>query len=120
MQFTLHVRIERLDGYVLGHLSGLVSVEAWDKALRELGAGVAGMPGDRLVVDLTGLVGWLGIPERTEVGKLWAIHLSRMEKVALFIQPEKIAGVVEAQARREGLNLRVVSSYEEAVDWVTS
>ena len=119
MQYILQFRTEPQDGYVLAHLSGLVSVEAWGNALPRLAAAVRGQ-GDRLVVDLTGLVGWLGVPERTQVGTLWATHLAGMARVALFIQPEKIAGVVEAQAQRMGLNLRVVSHYDEAVHWAKS
>jgi hypothetical protein len=49
-----------------------------------------------------------------------ATHLARMDKVALFIQPEKIAGVVEAEAQRNGLDLRMFSSYDDAVSWAVS
>lgn len=104
-------------GYFLAHLSGLVSVESWELGLRNLGATLADLPGDRLVVDLIGLVGWLGVPERTQVGALMAAHLGRMKKVALYIQPEKIAGVVQAEARRQGLDLRIFPVYDDAVRW---
>jgi hypothetical protein len=114
----LQLRIHPHDDFFLADLSGLVSVQAWDDALGELEAAIRNGPQDRLVVDLRGLVGWLGVPERTTVGSLMATHLARMKKVALFIQPEKIVGVVEAEARRKGLDLRLFPSYEEAVDWV--
>jgi len=114
----LLLRTAAQDDYFLAHLSGLVAVEAWDKGLSELGAAVANVPHDRLVVDLTGLVGWLGVPERTQVGALMATHLKRMKKVALYIQSEKIAGVVEAEARRQGLDLKLFPNYDLAVAWV--
>ena len=47
-----------------------------------------------------------------------ATHLARMERVALSIQAEKIAGVVQAEARRNRLNLRLFPSDDEAVRWV--
>lgn len=88
--------------------------------MRELEVALSGSRGDRLVLNLTGLVGWLGVPERTAVGAFMATHLARMNKVALFTQPEKIAGVVKAEARRNGLDLQMFSSYEDAVSWVVS
>lgn len=108
------------DNFVHAHLSGLVSVESWSQGLRDLEHAVSCAQGSRLVVDLTGLVGWLGVPERTTVGALMATHLARMERVALYIQAEKIAGVVQAEARRNGLNLRLFSSYDEAVRWAVA
>jgi hypothetical protein len=116
----LQLRFLPQEQYFLAHLTGLVSVEAWEKGLRDLQDAIGDAPGDRLVVNLTGLVGWLGVPERTAVGALMATHLGRMKKVALYIQPEKIAGVVEAEARRNGLDLRLFSSYDDAVTWAVS
>jgi hypothetical protein len=116
MQF----RLVPNDDFNLAQVSGLVSLAAWEKLLGELGEATQGTPSDRLVLDLAGLLGWLGVPERQAVGALMATHLGRMKKVAGVIQAEKIAGVVEAQARRDGLDLRMFSSHDDAVAWVTS
>jgi hypothetical protein len=116
----LQLRFLPQDDFILGHFSGLVSIEAWQKGLRALAEAASREAHDRLVLDLTGLVGWLGVPERTAVGALMAAHLARMRRVALFIQREKITGVVEAEARRGGLDLRLFASYDEAIHWVVS
>lgn len=116
----LQLQVLPQDGFFLAQLSGLVSLEAWEQALRDLEAATSGAPGDRLVIDLTALVGWLGIPERTAVGACMATRLMRMKKVGLFIQPEKIVGVVQAEARRNGLDLQMFSSYQDAASWVIS
>lgn len=116
----LQLRLSPHDDFFHAHLNGLVSVLAWAQGLRDLEVAISGGPQSRLVVDLTGLVGWLGVPERTEVGALMARHLVRMKKVALFIQREKIVGVVEAEARRNGLDLRLFSNDDEAVRWAVS
>lgn len=116
----LQLRILAQDEFCLAQLSGLVSVESWAQGLRELEGAIGDAPCDRLVLDLTGLLGWLGVPEREAVGALMATHLTRMKKVALFIQPEKIAGVVEAQARRHGLDLRMFPNQQAAAAWVVS
>lgn len=106
--------------FLLAHLDGLVSVQAWDEVLRALGDATRSEPLDLLLVNLSGLVGWLGVPERTAVGALLATHLARMRKVALVIEAAKITGVVEAQAQRMGLDLRIFSSEDEAVAWLTA
>lgn len=116
----LQLRFHAQDDFCLAQLSGLVSVESWAQGLRELEGAIGAAPGDRLVVDLTGLLGWLGVPERQAVGALMATHLARMKKVALFIQPEKIAGVVEAVARSKGLDLRMFPSQQAAAAWVVA
>jgi hypothetical protein len=108
------------DDVVRAQIGGLVSVEAWKKVLRELEEAIRPMPNDRLVLNLTELVGWLGVPERTQVGALMATHLRRMTKAALFIQPQKITGVVQAEAQRNGLDLRLFGEYEAALSWVRS
>ena len=114
----LHYSACARDDFLLVHLGGLVSLDAWRQVLQQLEDAVKPMPHDRLVADLAGLVGWLGAHERRIVGALWAAHLARMAKVALVIQPEKITGVVEAEAQRNGLNLRLFSSHDEAMTWV--
>lgn len=108
------------DEVVVAQVGGLVSVPAWERFLHELADALSGRPSDRLVLNLTQLVGWLGVPERTTVGALMATHLRSMKKVALFIQPEKITGVVQAEAERHGLELRLFSEYDAAVSWAVS
>jgi hypothetical protein len=105
---------------LVAQVTGLVSLPAWEQLLREMAAALSQRRHDRLVVNLTQLVGWLGVPERTSVGALMATHLRGMKKVALFIQPQKITGVVQTEAQRQGLQLRLFSEYEEALNWAVS
>jgi hypothetical protein len=116
----LQLRVLPQPDFYLAHLSGLVSVEAWEQGLRALEDATNDVQKNRLVVNLTGLVGWLGVPERTCVGALMARHLGHMKTVALYIQAEKIVGVVEAEARRNGLELRLFSNFDDAVTWAVS
>ena len=116
----LQVSIRSQDSPLVAQMAGLVSLEAWDKGLRELKDAIRDARSDRLLVDLAGLVGWLGIPERQAVGAFMATHLAQMRKVALVIQAEKITGVVEAEAQRNGLDLRLFSSWDDAMTWVVS
>jgi hypothetical protein len=69
---------------------------------------------------MQGVLGYLGIPERTAVGALMANHLAGMEKVAVLVQAHKITQVVYDEAQRNGLNLRLFPEYADAVAWVVA
>lgn len=114
MQF----RFEPQAHYLLGHLSGLVTAQAWAQVLPEMEEALKDVSHDRMLVDLSGLLGWLGEPERRDVGALMARHFVRMRKVALVIERRKITGVVEAEAQRNGLNLRLFAEPGDALDWL--
>jgi hypothetical protein len=116
----LQFRILPHDDALVAQVGGLVSMTAWEKLLREMEDALGSRQHDRLVVNLTELVGWLGVSERTKVGELMANHLRGMKKVALFIQPEKITGAVQAEAQRHGLDLRLFSEYDAALRWAVS
>jgi hypothetical protein len=117
---VLQFQLEPKEDFLLVRLSGLVSPEAWQKALEELEQALQGAPTDRLVIDLGGIVGWLGEPERRAVGTLMGRHLARMKKVALVVEARKITGVVEQEARGSGLDLCLFPVYEDAVSWAVS
>jgi hypothetical protein len=119
-EFTLQFRVIPQERFLLAHIDGLVSFEAWDNVLRGLQQDISAAQCDRLVVNLTALVGWLGLPERTAVGALMASRLAQMKRVALVIQAEKITGAVEKEAQRNGLDLRLFSDYDQAVSWAVA
>ena len=116
----LHFRVEPQAGYILVRLAGLVSLQAWQQALGELEAALREVPGNRMVLDLMGLLGYLGTFERQSVGALMATHFGKMEKVAVAVHAEKITDVVRSEAHRGGLQLRLFPQLEEAVGWVTA
>jgi hypothetical protein len=116
----LQLSIISHDDVLRAQIGGLVSLEAWEKVLRELEEVISSKPNDRLVLNLSQLVGWLGVPERTQVGALMAKHLHKIKKAALYIQPHKITGVVQAEAQRNGLDLRLFGEYDAALDWALS
>jgi hypothetical protein len=116
----LQFQLQPKEGFVLVQLTGLVTPEAWKNVLTEVEAALRHEPADRAVFELGGLVGWLGEPERRTVGVLMAKHLARMEKVALVIEARKITGVVEEEAKRGGLSLRLFPVMDDAVRWALS
>lgn len=108
------------EGFALAHLGGLVTLEAWQAVLDKLSAAlVATAAPPRLVIDMTAVLGYLGIPERRMVGTLMAQHFSALEKVAIVVQAEKITGVVSGEAQRLGLDLQLFPEHDHAVAWIS-
>ena|SRR3569623_1555783 len=116
LKFELNVG-ERV---AVARIEGLVSVEAWATVLEDLSTALqASAAPPRLIVDLSGLLGYLGVPERQAVGALMARHFAGMQKVALVVQAHKITKVVHDEAQRNGLNLRLFPRSEDAQAWVS-
>jgi hypothetical protein len=117
----LNFKLTAQDGFVLAHLDGLVSLDAWNAVLQGLARALPENAAPaRLLIDMRAVLGYLGVPERTAVGALMAKHLARMEKVAVLVEAHKITQVVYDEAQRNGLDLRLFPKYEEAVAWVIS
>jgi hypothetical protein len=117
----LHFTLITHERFLLAQLDGLVSLDAWGVVLQDLAAALAASSAPkRLVLDITAIAGYLGIPERRAVGALMARHLGQMQKVAVVVQAHKITDVVHGEAQRNGLDLQLFPDYDDAVAWVTS
>ena len=114
----MEFEIERSEGFALARLQGLAQLEGWQDILPRLGQATAAAGDLRLLIDLHGLVGFLGTPERRKVGELAAMHLRHLRRVVIFVPPQKVSGVTEKAARGEGLDLRVFADAQEARAWL--
>ena len=116
MQF----RLTPHDSFVIATLDGLVSLSAWEAVLTAFQHAIEPLAVQCLVIDMRGVVGWLGTPERAAVGGLMAHCFAPLKRVAVVVQQEKISGIVESEGKRLGLDLRVLSDFDEAVQWVSA
>lgn len=117
LRFTLTAH----DRFCQAHLDGLVTVEGWEAVLKDLaGALAAANSPPCLVIEMTAVVGYLGVPERRTVGALMAHHFKGLTKVAIVVQAHKITDVVRGEARQGGLDLQLFPQYAEAVAWATT
>jgi hypothetical protein len=117
----LHFKLIAQDRFSLASLDGLVSLDAWGVVLENLATAlVASTAPPRLILEITAVTGYLGVPERRAVGALMARHLNQMQKVAIVVQAHKITDVVYSEAQRNGLNLQLFPKYDDAVAWVTA
>jgi hypothetical protein len=104
--------------YMEARVEGLVSLQAWETMLTSLHRELPTRAGEPLLLDLFGLLGFLGEADRRLVGALLATQLKAMKKVAIAIDAHKITGVVEREARRLGLELRLFPARKEAIAWL--
>jgi hypothetical protein len=117
LHFKMTVGVE----FILVSLDGLVTLDAWEAVLHRIADALPTRDAPRrLVIDMTSVLGYLGVPERTAVGALMAYHLGGMQRVAIVVQAEKITNIVHNEAQRNGLDLRLFPHYDEAMAWVTS
>ncbi|HTH80734.1 MAG TPA: hypothetical protein VL593_17305 [Ramlibacter sp.] len=114
------MRVELIDRetHIEGRVEGLVSMHAWETMLTNLNRELGTRTGDRLLLDLFGLLGYLGEADRRAVGALMATQFAGLKKVALVIDAYKISGVVEREARRLGLDLRLFPDRDVALAWL--
>jgi hypothetical protein len=106
--------------HVEARVTGLVSLHAWETLLVALNRELAAHAHDRLLIDLFGILGFLGEADRRAVGALMASQLAAMRKVAIAIDAHKITGIVQAEAQRLGLNLRLFPDRAEALAWLAA
>lgn len=107
--------------YCLARLGGLVSFDGWEAVLGGVAAELAATKAPPcLVVEMTAVVGYLGVPERRAVGALMAQYFKNLSKVAIVVQAHKITDVVRSEARQRGLNLQLFPECAHAVAWVVS
>lgn len=117
----LDYRLTAQEAFALAQLHGLVSLEGWQAVLPKVaGALVETAAPPRLVIDMTAVLGYLGTPERRQVGALLAMHFRQIEKVAIVVQAHKITEVVSSEAQRNGLTLRLFPEHDDAVAWVSA
>lgn len=114
----MRVELAVRDTHIEGRVEGLVSIHAWETMLTDLNRELPAYKRDRLLLDLFGLLGYLGEADRRSVGALLATQLAAMKKVALAIDAYKITGVVEKEARRLGLDLRLFPERQAALAWL--
>jgi len=73
----------------------------------------------RLLVDLLDVGGELKFTEHFQMGERAALRLQHLEKVASVVPPAKITRTSEKVAQTHGLQLRVFTSMNEAIRWLS-
>lgn len=73
----------------------------------------------RMLVDLLDVGGELKFTEQFQMGERAALRLQHLEKMASVVPAAKLTRTSEKVAQTQGLQLRVFSSMNEAIRWLS-
>ena len=115
---TLH--LTHGPAYAVAEVSALAFLESAEPLLRDIAEQTRSHGDRRLLINLMDVVGTLGPQEQHAIGLLAHRYLPHLEKVASLVPAEKLTRVSEAAARAQGMELRVFTTFSEAVDWLVA
>ena len=114
------VALTRFTQYVQLAVSGPATMKNFVELVDTLGRETVLWSDRRVLVDLREVEGELTATEQIFLGELVAQDLPHLERVASVVPAERITRNSEAAAQDLGMKLRVFTSKDEAIGWVTS
>jgi hypothetical protein len=102
----------------LAEVTALAFLESAEPVLRQIEKRTRQHDDKRLLVNLMDVVGTFGPKEQQAIGMLATRYLSHLERVASLVPEEKITRVSEQVAQSAGMQLRVFTSFTDAVAWL--
>ena len=118
MPFDVSVR--RLPEFTSVTVTGPASLDAFVALITGMAAETRRRGDRRVLVDLLGVLGELKFTDHFQMGTQAAQHLRHLDKLASVVPPERITHTSEKVAVKQGFQLRVFTSLEEAVQWLTA
>lgn len=116
MSYTLHYK--HGPAMAVAEISALAFIEVAEPILQEIAAHSRRHGDRRLLINLLDVVGTFGPEQQQAIGRLAALHLGHLEKVASLVPEEKITRISEAAARAAGMQLKVFTKLTDAVAWL--
>lgn len=108
------------DRMAVAEISGLAFVEDAEEVVERIKQATQQHGDKRLLINLEDVVGTLEPKDHQMLGRLAAMHLGHLHKVASLVPEDKITRVSEQAAQSLGVQLRVFTSLTDAVDWLTN
>jgi hypothetical protein len=118
MLFT--VSTTRFSEYVQVEVAGPSSLKNFVEMVSAFAAETLYWSDRRALVDLRKVVGELTPTEQVFLGELVAQDLSHLERIASIVPPALVTHNSENAAQQLGMRLRVFTSKEDAVLWLTT
>lgn len=116
----LHMDWEHHAGYGAVRLSGAPSLGQFYSGIELLSVESASWPHGRLLVDLRGISTPRSFTGQFATGGEAARRLGHLKKIASVVSEDQITRKSERAARKQGPDLLVFTSEEEAVRWLCS
>jgi hypothetical protein len=117
---SFSVSITRFPQFIQLAVSGPASIKNFVDLVDKVGQETVLWSDRRVMVDLRGVDGELTPTEQIFLGELVAQDLPHLERVASVVPLERITRNSETAARELGMRLRVFTSEDEAMSWLTT
>lgn len=114
------VVLTRFTQYVQLAVSGAATMKNFVELVATMGQETVLWSDRRVLVDLRGVDGELTPTEQVFLGELVAQDLPHLERVASLVPAERITHNSESAAQGLGMKLRVFTSKDDAIAWVTA
>jgi len=115
LQFT----VRRLDGFTSIKVSGPASLPDFLRLIADIGGQTRASGDKRVLVDLLAVAGELKFTDHFQMGQEVGQRLRHLERLASVVPQDKITRTSEKVALTQGVQLRVFTSMNDAIQWVT-
>ncbi|RYG13680.1 MAG: STAS/SEC14 domain-containing protein [Burkholderiales bacterium] len=112
------VRVSRNPEFVLVEVSGPASMSELATLIATMSEQTKAAGDKRAVVDLQGVVGTLSFTDHFQIGHYVSRQMRHLERLASIVPPDKITRTSEKVATSMGMNLRVFTRLEDALNWI--
>jgi len=116
---SLDVQIHRLPQFTSVTITGPASLDDFVQLIATMGGQTRRHGDKRVLVDLLGVEGELKFTDHFQMGSQAAQHLKHLDKLASLVPADKITRTSEKVAVKQGLQLRVFTSMDEAIRWLS-
>ena len=117
---AFEISVERRPGFTRVTVTGAAALADLLGAITDLAGQTLRLHETHVLVDLTGVQGRLSFTDHFQLGDHAARELKHLKKLASVVPADKITRTSEKVARKQGLQLQVFVSVDEAIDWLTA
>jgi hypothetical protein len=115
----LQFSVRRLDGYTSVKVTGPASLSDFLQLIADISAQTREKGDKRVLVDLLAVEGELKFTDHFQMGQEVGQRLRHLERLASVVPEDKITRTSEKVALTQGVQLRVFTSINDAIQWVT-
>jgi hypothetical protein len=115
---ALEPQIQRLAEFTLCKVVGPASMDDFAALIVAMGEATRKAGDKRVLVDLLGVEGEMKFTDHFQIGQMVAQHMRHLDRLASVVPEEKITRTSEKVAVKQGMQLRVFTSMNEAIRWL--
>jgi hypothetical protein len=110
--------IQRLAEFTLCKVVGPASMDDFATLIVAMGEATQKAGDKRVLVDLLGVEGEMKFTDHFQIGQMVAQYMRHLDRIASVVPEDKITRTSEKVAVKQGMQLRVFTSMNEAIRWL--